>query len=29
MRRLKDSIPEMDEVRATLKRPLRRAVKAL
>ena len=29
MKRLQDSLPEMDELRATLKRPLRRAVRAL
>ena len=29
MKRLQDALPEVDEIRATLKRPLRRAVKAL
>ncbi|HKB32843.1 MAG TPA: hypothetical protein VKF16_03160 [Candidatus Dormibacteraeota bacterium] len=29
MKRLQDAMPEMDEVRASLKRPLERAVKVL
>jgi hypothetical protein len=29
MKRLKDAMPEMDEIRASLKRPLERAVKVL
>jgi hypothetical protein len=29
MRRLQDALPEMDDVRASLKRPLKRAVKVL
>jgi hypothetical protein len=29
MRRLQDAMPEMDEIRASLKRPLGRAVKVL
>jgi hypothetical protein len=29
MKRLKDAMPEMDELRASLKRPLERAVKVL
>ena len=29
MKRLQEALPEVDEVRATLKRPLRRAVKLL
>ena len=29
MRRLQDALPEMDDVRASLRRPLKRAVKVL
>ncbi|MGH7762407.1 MAG: hypothetical protein ACREOY_13495 [Candidatus Dormibacteraceae bacterium] len=29
MKRLRDAMPEMDEIRASLKRPLERAVKVL
>jgi hypothetical protein len=29
LNRLQDSLPEMDEIRASLKRPLKRAVKVL